>query len=80
MKLIAMIMLATLLVSCGDSKRIDGKVYECYGFFDKSEIKDDKIRYKFVSMNIVPAVIFSETLVAPVIIFGLQSHCPIEKK
>lgn len=79
-KLITMALLAVLLTSCGSSKRIDDKLYECYGFFDKSEIKDEKIHYEFVSMNLVPGIIFSETILVPLVLFGLQSHCPIEKK
>lgn len=79
-KLITMILLSTLLVSCGSPKKIDGIDYQCYGFLDKDEVKDKDISYKFVSINLFPAVIFSETIVVPILIFALQSHCPVGKK
>jgi len=78
-KIVMMILMSILISSCGSSKRIDGREYECYGFFDKAEIKQDNINYKFVTMNLFPGIIFGETIVAPLLIFGFQSHCPTDK-
>lgn len=78
-KLVLMTLLTTLISSCGNSMNIDGKEYECYGFFDKDEVKQEHINYKFVKVNLVPGILFSETIVAPLLIFGFQSHCPTGK-
>lgn len=79
-KLLLILSTLTLLSSCGNSRKIGDTTYECYGFIDKSEIRQDHIRYEFVSANLVPAILFSETIIAPILIFGFQSHCPISEK
>jgi len=68
-----------LLASCGRSKVIEKVEYECYGLWDKREIKDKTIEYVPVVMNIIPGIIFSETIIVPAFLLALQTHCPIGK-
>lgn len=78
-KLIILVLAAILLSSCGHSlKGPDNKIYECYGFFDKDDIKKDNIRYELVGGNIVLCIVFFESLVVPILLLGFQTHCPVE--
>jgi len=78
--LIILLLAGLLLTSCGDPITKNGKTYECYGFFDKDEIKSQDVKYSFVGMNLFPMVIFSKTIIVPVLLLGFQTHCPIQEK
>ena len=71
-----------LLSSCADSKEfvIDGKLttVEPYGWFDL-EAKNDSIHYEVCTGNVVLSIIFSETIIAPILITGTQIFEPIKK-
>ena len=82
-KITAALLLATLsLASCADSKEfvIDGKLttVEPYGWFDL-EAKNDSIHYEVCTGNVVLSIIFSETIIAPILITGTQIFEPIKK-
>jgi hypothetical protein len=68
-----------MIIACGDSKVIDGVKYETYGFINKDEIKDPKIKYQVITGNVVWGIILCETIVAPVYFFGFSLHEPVEK-
>lgn len=78
-------MLALLLTlgSCADSKDfvIDGKnvTVEPYGWFDTAQ-KNDSINYKVNVGNVVWSVLFSETLIVPILLTGDQLFEPVSKK
>ena len=74
------LLISMLLFSCGKPKTINGKIYPCYGFFDKIDNKKPNIQYGFVVKNLIPSVIFAETIMVPILILGYQSHCPIDTK
>jgi len=77
------LLLLLLLNSCADSKefKINNKnvIVEPYGWFDTKE-KNDSINYKINTGNIVLSVIFSETIVVPIVITGTQLWEPVNKK
>lgn len=69
--------------SCADSKdfEINGKTttVEPYGWFDTSQA-NDSINYRVNIGNIVWSVIFSETIIVPVVLTGSELYEPISKK
>jgi len=79
-KLILIAALALTLMSCAEKQTIDGKTYGPYGLISKDEDKDPAIRYEVSTGSIVVAVIFSETVIAPIYIFGWDLYEPISKK
>lgn len=72
-----------VLSSCADSKDfiIDGKktTVEPYGWFDL-DAKNDSINYRVSVGNVVWSVIFSETIVVPIILTGDSLYEPVSKK
>ena len=70
MKLIAILLVASALAGC-TSKNEYG---ECIGAFDE---KKPGVEYKLSAWNTVLAVIFSETIIVPVIVIANETRCPI---
>jgi len=68
------------MTSCGKPMTVNDKFYDCYGFFDSDELKQEEMNYSFVKKNLIPGIIFSETIVVPLLIFGYTSHCPVGLK
>ena len=83
MKYILLILITTLIISCADSKDfiIDGEIetIEPYGWFDP-DLKHDSIEYKINTGNIILDIIFSETILVPIILTGEQLYEPVRKK
>ena len=71
---------AALFVSCAKEKVIDGVTYQPYGFLNEDTMKSDSITYKTSKDDIILAVIFSETIIVPVIVLGNYMYEPVEKK
>lgn len=69
-----------ILTSCAEKKIIDGTTYEPYGFANESTHKNDSIQYEISAGSVIFAVIFSETIIAPVYIVGWDLYEPIKKK
>jgi len=82
-KVLIMLALALTHGSCADSKdfEIDGKTVtvEPYGWFDTTQA-NDSINYKVNTGNIIWSVIFSETIVVPVVLTGYELYEPVSKK
>ena len=83
MNKVGFLLLLTLMVnvSCADSKvfKLDGKdvLVEPYGWADSST-KNENIRYEVSVGNVVLSIIFSETIVAPVVFTGWYLFEPVE--
>lgn len=69
-KVIALVVLATALSGC-TSKNEFGN---CIGAFDD---KKPGVEYKLSTWNTVLAVIFSETIIVPVLVIANETRCPI---
>ena len=83
-KLIILALLALILMSCADDKTIDdktidGKPYEAYGFMNQED-KSDSIQYKASLGSLVVGVVFFETIVVPIYVFGYDFYEPVAKK
>jgi hypothetical protein len=82
-KILITICAGLLLVSCAEEKTFEsnGKsvTVQPYGWFDTS-LKNDSINYKINTGNIVLSVIFSETIIVPIILTGDQLYEPTSLK
>jgi len=78
--LLSLVIVLALLTSCADSKVIDGVRYRPYGLANSEECKNDSIYYEASFGSVVLGVIFSETIVVPVYIFGWNTMEPIGKR
>jgi len=73
---IAVALCAALLSGCGE-KSICGKQYSGYGLFTQDE-KVESIKYKVSVSSVIVAVVFSETIIVPLLIVGLDLWEPVE--
>lgn len=73
MKLTAILLIAALLAGC-TSKTEFG---DCIGIADD---KKPDLQYKVSVWNVVMAVIFSETIVVPIVVLMDKTSCPVAKK
>lgn len=73
MKLTAVLLIAALLAGC-TSKTEFG---DCIGIADD---KKPDLQYKVSALNVALAIIFSETIVVPVVVLVSEVSCPIAKK
>jgi hypothetical protein len=80
-KVIALFLVVSILFSgCADSKRIDGKTYDTYGFFNSQTKKNPNIQYEVSVGNVIWSVILVETVVFPIYFLGFSLYQPISKK
>ncbi len=68
----AMLLVAT---GCGDGKEINGRYCPTYGFFEDKPCPD--AQYQVVAGNIIWSILLVETLIAPVLILGLDMYEPV---
>lgn len=82
------IVLVFLVSACGDSKELcfdkddpeSCQEFETYGFIDRDDLKDDRIRYKLVKGNIVWSILLSESIVGPILLLGFDAYEPVSIK
>jgi len=63
---------------CANDKIIDGKNYETYGLFNKDNIEDQCIKYEVSMLSTILGVIFIQTIIAPIYVFGFSLWEPVE--
>ena len=77
MKQFLFIVSLLFLSSCGNHPiEKDGKVYNCYGIFDKEEEKQTNVIYEVSVENMIGTVILSETFFVPIWNLGWNVYCP----
>lgn len=83
-KLIALILIVSLLTACGrpmDITTATGtKEYPTYGLFNESSDKSKNVCYKVSVGNIVWSIILIETIVMPVYFVGFSLYNPTGPK
>ncbi len=77
-RFVLFIVLSLFLCGCGKSKVINGVEYHTYGWLNKEENKDPNTQYRLVGENIFWIIIFSETIVIPLLITGLDLYEPVQ--
>ena len=70
--------LAACAAGCNESKVVDGKEVQCVGLDSANE--NTKYAYRLDTWNVVLAVVFSETIVVPVIVVLDDLYCPVALK
>ena len=78
-KLLVVLALALMLfgvLSCGTDRRINGKVCETYGIFNKDDVRCPNVRYCTIVGNVVWGILLLKTIVAPVYFFGFSIQEP----
>jgi hypothetical protein len=80
MKKVLLIIMITMLASCGNAMKIDKKLCDTYGMFDKEEKKCEGVEYRLIKRNAIPAIILSGSILVPVYIIGFDLYEPIGKK
>lgn len=68
-----------LLSSCAEEKKINNVVYKPYGLLNP-EVKSDSVEYSISAGSVICAIVFSETLIAPVYIVGWDLYEPTKLK
>ena len=59
-----------LLTACAEDKTINGVTYEPFGLVTESDKRNPEVEYKVDWPNVVCAVIFFETIIVPIYVFG----------
>ena len=78
--LLILLVICALLSSCADNKVIDGQEYRPYGLLNEDIHKVDSIQYEASFGSVVCGIIFCETIIVPVYVFGYNLYEPIYKK
>lgn len=73
MKRLTILLVALMLTGCTTKTQYG----ECIGAFDN---KKPDLEYKLSALNLALAVIFSETIVVPVVVVADETRCPVGKK
>lgn len=75
MKTVAAILLALFVTACTERTQLG----ECYGILNDEEKRDDLV-YRANSWNVILGVVFFETVIVPVVVFGWETKCPTSRK
>lgn len=70
---------AFLLSSCGGAT-VCGVQYDSYGLLNQDEKKNSDISYKISVGSLVVGIIFLETIIVPIYVFGFDLFTPVGKK
>jgi len=80
MKYLLVLVLAVLLVGCGDTKVINNIDYDTYGLFNEEEKRNPDIEYELIVGNVVWSVILFETIAVPIYMIGFSLYEPVGLK
>ena len=78
-KILILTITAITLLSCASKKKIDGTTYDTYGLANELSNKNDSIQYEVSPGSVICAIIFCETIIAPVYILGWDLYQPVRK-
>lgn len=68
------------LSACGERKVIKGVEYDTYGLLNQEEKRNPDIFYEPIWGNIILGIIFFETIIAPIYVFGFDMFQPVGKR
>ena len=79
--LIALICLVSIFFSsCAENKTIDGVTYRPYSFLNEETCKNDSVQYSISGWAVASGVIFAETIIVPIYVFGYNLYEPVGLK
>jgi hypothetical protein len=79
-KLIASVLITSMLAGCGHPLDVGEKTYPTYGLFNSDVAKSEKMCYEVSVGNVVWAIILIETIVFPVYFIGWSLFNPVKVK
>lgn len=83
--IVVVVIFMVLLLACGDSKTLcfdkddlaSCQEFETYGFIDKDDFKDSRVKYKLVTGNIAWSILLSESIIGPILLLGFEAYEPV---
>jgi hypothetical protein len=75
----AIVAMSIMLSACGNTKNIEGVVYDTYGVANESDKRNPDIEYEISVGSIIVAVIFSETVIIPIYVILFDLWQPVRK-
>jgi hypothetical protein len=75
---VALTLLLVLVAGCEDSRIVNNKSEPCVGINESD--RNPKLEYRASTQNVVLAVIFSETIIVPIVVVLNETFCPIGTK
>lgn len=79
-RIIAAILIATMLSACGQPLNYGGKEYPTYGLINADNSKSDKMCYEISVGNVIWSILLVETIVAPIYFIGFSIQNPVGPK
>ena len=79
-KVFILLSMCLLLAGCNNTKTINGVTYDVYGLANMDDKKNPNIEYEISTGSVITAVIFSETVVIPLYILGVDLWQPVGVK
>ena len=79
-RIIAAVLIATMLSACGSPITHQGKHYPTYGLFNENSSKSANMCYEISVGNVVWSIILVETIVFPIYFIGFSLFNPIGPK
>ena len=80
MRILIILLLAVLFISCAENKTIDGKVIPPYGLFNEEAVKDSTIIYQVSPGSVIFGIVFIETVIAPIYVVGWDLFEAVKKR
>lgn len=78
-KLFTTALMALSLAACSSNLTVENTKYESYGLLSPSK-EDKKVCYKANTGDVILGVLFIETVIAPIYIFGFDVFEPVAMK
>lgn len=79
-KVILIISIIIILISCADKKTINGTTYRPYGIFNENTAKNDNVEYEVSGWAVFSGILFFETIAVPIYTFGFNLWQPVRLK
>lgn len=77
MKILISIIAALALTACAKPIQKNGKIYEPYGLVNEESRKSPDVKYEISFGSVVVAIVFCESIIAPIYIVGWDLYQPL---
>lgn len=77
---VALTLMGIVLSGCAKSRVFEGVEYKPYGVVNEQAVKNEKVCYVVSAGSVIVGVIFVESVIAPMYVFGWDLMEPIRLK
>ena len=77
MKYLLILLCSSFLFGCAESHDFNGRTVEPYGLLNEDARKENGVKYEVSAGSVVVAIIFCETIIAPVYVVGWDLMEPV---